>query len=272
MDEGSELSAVVGPLGPPAVAHGVAVEWRNCASKLFKRAQCSASAATLTPEQQRAEEYNRTMQKKMSNPFEYHPELGLYYHEVAPGLLCGTQLRTPADIERLAGEEGVNVVVSLQQGCDLAAWGVNFADLQWRAGELSVSLQRCPAVDFDPHSLRRTLPVAVSRIADAAKAGKRVYVHCTAGLGRAPAACIAYLYWVSSDETMREGSNWSLTKAYERVTSIRPCGPKRDAVRGATFDLLDSRPHSAFSSLPGDAYSFLSDHDRDKLQGRLADR
>ena len=23
----------------------------------------------------------------------------------------------------------------------------------------------------------------------------RVYVHCTAGLGRAPAVCIAYLYW-----------------------------------------------------------------------------
>ena len=113
---------------------------------------CSAGAATLTPEQQRAEEYNRTMQKcvqanttlrvflvffqefkgvarcatslywrllpvcacaaeacglrlsrRMSNPFKYHPELGLYYHEVAPGLLCGTQLRTPADVERLAG-------------------------------------------------------------------------------------------------------------------------------------------------------------------------
>ena len=41
--------------------------------------------------------------RKMSNPFQYHPELGLYYHEVAPGLLCGTQLRTPADVERLAG-------------------------------------------------------------------------------------------------------------------------------------------------------------------------
>ena len=44
-------------------------------------------------------------------------------------------------------------------------------------------------------------------------AGKRVYVHCTAGLGRAPAACIAYLYWVADDCSLREGGNWSLDKA-----------------------------------------------------------
>lgn len=43
--------------------------------------------------------------------------------------------------------------------------------------------------------------------------GKRVYVHCTAGLGRAPAACIAYLFWASQDATLREGGNWSLDKA-----------------------------------------------------------
>ena len=53
------------------------------------------------------------------------------------------------------------------------------------------------------------------------------------------------------------------------MTSIRPCGPKRDAVRGATFDLLDGRPHAAFSSLPDVSYAFLNDEDRGKLQVRL---
>ena len=52
------------------------------------------------------------------------------------------------------------------------------------------------------------------------------------------------------------------------MTSIRTCGPKRDAVRGATYDLLDARPHAAFGSLPGNAYAFLSDRDREKLQVR----
>ena len=123
---------------------------------------CLAAPATLTPEQQRAEEYNRTMQKcvevsithhetqleltglayrlgrcvlaslpvcacaanacglllrrKLSNPFQYHPELGLYYHEVAPGLLCGTQLRTPADVERLAGAHHFTCAVAFPVG------------------------------------------------------------------------------------------------------------------------------------------------------------
>ena len=51
-------------------------------------------------------------------------------------------------------------------------------------------------------------------------AGKRVYVHCTAGLGRAPAACIAYLYWVADDCSLREDGNWSLDKA--RPAPYRP--------------------------------------------------
>lgn len=51
------------------------------------------------------------------------------------------------------------------------------------------------ARDFDPHSLRSTLPGAVRALHRELEAGRRVYVHCTAGLGRAPAVCIAYLYW-----------------------------------------------------------------------------
>lgn len=50
-------------------------------------------------------------------------------------------------------------------------------------------------VDFDGESLRRTLPRIVLTLEGALSAGGRVYIHCTAGLGRAPAACIAWLYW-----------------------------------------------------------------------------
>ncbi len=45
----------------------------------------------------------------------------------------------------LAGEERVATVISLQQDCDLATWGVDFAALEWCAGELGVSIERCPA-------------------------------------------------------------------------------------------------------------------------------
>lgn len=51
------------------------------------------------------------------------------------------------------------------------------------------------AVDFDPHSLRNHLPRMVSVIEHNISEGRTVYVHCTAGLGRAPASAIAYLFW-----------------------------------------------------------------------------
>ena len=51
------------------------------------------------------------------------------------------------------------------------------------------------AKDFDPHSLRLVLPTAVAHIHATIQHGGKAYVHCTAGLGRAPAACIAYLFW-----------------------------------------------------------------------------
>lgn len=55
------------------------------------------------------------------------------------------------------------------------------------------------ARDFDPDSLRSGLPKAVSSLEWAISEGKgRVYVHCTAGLGRAPANAIAYMFWFCS--------------------------------------------------------------------------
>jgi hypothetical protein len=46
--------------------------------------------------------------------------------------------------------------------------------------------------------------------------GKKVYVHCTAGLGRSPAVAIASLYWFT---------DMQLDEAYAYLTGIRPCGP-----------------------------------------------
>ena len=86
-------------------------------------------------------------------------------------------------------------------------------------------------------------------------------MHCTAGLGRAPAACIAYLYWFQ---------DFQLGEAYQHVTSIRPCGPRYDAIRAATYDLLDGRGWDAFDSLPPVSYSELNEHDKANLRARLS--
>lgn len=123
-----------------------------------------------------------------------------------------------------------------------------------------MQLVRKPARDFDPNSLRATLPAAVASLDDAQQHNHRVYVHCTAGLGRAPAVVIAYLYWFLG---------FTLDDAYKHLTDIRPCGPKRDAIRGATFDLMTRRDWHEFDHLPSHAWSDLDEEQRALIQKRV---
>jgi hypothetical protein len=95
----------------------------------------------------------------------------------------------------------------------------------------------------------------------------RVYVHCTAGLGRAPAVCIAYLYWYA-DRYSNQPLSY-LDDAYRTLTSLRPCGPKKDAVRAATFDLLKGHDDRPFEHLPDHAWATLSRHDMATIQNKV---
>ena len=55
--------------------------------------------------------------------------------------------------------------------------------------------RRVPARDFDEDDLRQNLPQCVAALDQLLTAGNTVYVHCTAGMGRAPSTVIAYLVW-----------------------------------------------------------------------------
>jgi len=58
-------------------------------------------------------------------------------------------------------------------------------------------------------------------------------------------------------------------QANKHLTGIRPCGPKKDAIRGATFDLLDGRPWEEFQHLPPVSYSELNQDDKANLRNRI---
>jgi hypothetical protein len=61
-----------------------------------------------------------------------------------------------------------------------------------------------------------------------------VAVFVRAGLGRAPATALAYMYWLRG---------WQLDEAYDALTGKRRCSPRVEAIRAATADMLtDSRP------------------------------
>lgn len=207
-------------------------------------------------------EYNKKMAERMGwidNPYEYRPERGLYYHYIQEDVLCGSQPRSVDDIELLR-LENVATLLTLQQEKDLEYWGVDFSELEEAASDSDIEYVRVEAVDFDGDSLRRVLPRAVATLEKARLQSGRVYVHCTAGLGRSPAVIIASLFWLYDID---------LDEAYEYVTSIRPCGPNKDAIRGATFDLLDDRQWHEFQHLPDDAFKYLSSDDRRRIRENL---
>ncbi|XP_051180346.1 phosphoglucan phosphatase LSF2, chloroplastic [Lolium perenne] len=222
----------------------------------------SSSAAAETGGSGRMEDYNTAMKRMMRNPYEYHHDLGMNYAVISDSLIVGSQPQKPEDIDHLKDEENVAYILCLQQDKDIDYWGIDFQAVVTRCRELGIQHMRRPAVDFDPDSLRKQLPKAVSALEWAISQGKgRVYIHCTAGLGRAPAVAISYMFWFE---------NMDLNTAYNKLTSIRPCGPSKKAIRSATYDLAKSDPNKeAFETLPEHAFEGVSVSERKLIQDRV---
>lgn len=264
-----EISSSVGIL-PASVWGGI--RRRRASSNAccrLRRVHASSSSFPLIAVGESSDmvkQYNQEMAEKMGwndalkNPYEYHPERGIYYHYILEDVLCGSQPRSPDDIAHIAIEEDVRAILNMQADRDLHHWGVDLHSLQQTAKVLDVAYLRTPAADFNPHSLRATLPGAVAALERARLDHGRVYVHCTAGLGRAPGVVIAALYWFS---------DLQLDDAYEYLTQIRPCGPNRDAIRGATYDLLSGRHWDGFTHEPSHAFATLSSSDKAEIRSKL---
>lgn len=208
------------------------------------------------------EEYNTAMKRMMRNPYEYHHDLGMNYTLITDNLIVGSQPQKPEDIDHLRQEQNVAYILNLQQDKDVEYWGIDLQSIVKRCQKVGIRHMRRPARDFDPDSLRSGLPKAVSSLEWAISEGKgKIFVHCTAGLGRAPAVAIAYMFWFC-------GMN--LNTAYDTLTSKRPCGPNRRAIRGATYDLAKNDPwKEPFESLPEYAFEDIADWERNLIKDRV---
>jgi protein-tyrosine phosphatase len=207
-----------------------------------RRARKTAVAAAAASDDEniteaKSNDYSKDMQAKMGTTLTYRHELGINWDTITPDLIVGSCLQTPADVDRLAEEAGVTTVFCLQEDCDLDYFGIDVAGIAARCAERGdIRHVRFPIRDFDPFELRRLLPRAVARLALAHRPpgqpgseGGSVYIHCTAGMGRAPAAALAYMTWLRG---------WDLDQAYAHLRASRACSPKLEAVRAATTDLL----------------------------------
>jgi len=134
---------------------------------------------------------------------------------IRPALLVG-EYPTPEDAAWLRDEHGVTVVVSLQDDADLASKGLRLAALEGAYREHGLGFHRIPVPDGDDGNLAARLDDIVALLTRLVDGGERVYLHCNAGLNRAPTAAIAFLL-------VREGL--SLTAARDAVKQARHCVP-----------------------------------------------
>ncbi|KAK9911552.1 hypothetical protein M0R45_035451 [Rubus argutus] len=206
---------------------------RRMAVKAISGSTPSAETSGTEVKEEKSDIYSNTMTEAMGAVLTYRHELGMNYTFIRPDLIVGSCLQTPKDVDKLRSI-GVKTIFCLQQNSDLDSaryFGVDIGAIQEYAKEFDdIEHLRAEIRDFDAYDLRLQLPAVVSKLYKAInRNGGVTYIHCTAGLGRAPATALAYMFWVQG---------YKLEDAFKLLLSKRSCCPKLEAIKNATADIL----------------------------------
>jgi len=134
------------------------------------------------------------------------------------------------DVDRIRAGTRASAMLSLQHDACLAEFSIDLDALHRRCRELGIVPRRHAIRDFDPTDMRLRLPGAVRALAGLLADGHRVYVHCTAGIGRSALTVLGYLTFV-------EG--YSPDQAIGLIRTRRDCvSPNWEAYFGCRDDLI----------------------------------
>ncbi len=163
----------------------------------------------------------------------------LNWGEIRHDLVIGSCPIRPMDIDRICDNTDVSALLSLQTDDCRTGLGIEADVLEERASIRGLHVLHAPMRDFDAQDQRERLPRAVGRLRELLTGGHRTYVHCTAGINRAPLVVLAYLTFV-------EGV--SLPDAVALIKRGRPeASPDWGAYHGCRQDAL--APHRATVAL-----------------------
>ncbi len=135
--------------------------------------------------------------------------------EIIPELLIGEYPRVQ-DIGWLRRNFRVTAVHNLQDDDDLRINGLDILELRALYESEGIRFLRTPIPDGSADAMRAHLEHALNGLRSLVAPGERVYLHCNAGLNRAPTLAIAYL---------RACRRMSLDEAVAHVKKRRACGP-----------------------------------------------
>jgi protein-tyrosine phosphatase len=136
-------------------------------------------------------------------------------------VLLGPELETRKDYERMS-DLGVTSVLDLRG---------EKADDREALDARGIHYKRVPVTDFEAPS-EEQLREAVAWMRAEVASGRRVYVHCAAGIGRSSTVVTAFLM---------EEYGWSRERAWAHVESRRPIVKQTESQRSALIALEESR-------------------------------
>jgi protein-tyrosine phosphatase len=135
--------------------------------------------------------------------------------EITDALVIG-EYPAPEDIAWLKETYGITAVHNLQDDEDLRINGLDAEELRAEYAARGIVFVRTPIQDGSADAMALRLEAALEDLCALMKSPGRVYLHCNAGMNRAPTLAIAYL---------RARGQMSLDEAMLHVKRRRPCGP-----------------------------------------------
>ena len=95
-------------------------------------------------------------------------------------------------------KDGITAVLNVQSDLDLLHRQINWNSQLKAYKENNMLITRYPIIDFNPQDLINKLKGAGDLLDKLINENNIVYVHCTAGMSRAAATVICYLYYYQS--------------------------------------------------------------------------
>lgn len=152
------------------------------------------------------------------------------FSRLEENIFIGSAPQSSVDSARLK-QMKITAVVSLQSDADLKSHRIDWKKLQSAYQYNDIVVQRFPVVDFDELDLGNKLADPVQALNSLLELGHRVYVHCNAGVCRAPATVLGYLCHYRGME---------IEAGLEYIRSQRPqAHPYISAVEKALMTLSD---------------------------------
>lgn len=116
------------------------------------------------------------------------------FNRIEEDIFVGSAPRNQIDVKRLDSQLKVTAVLSLQSDADFKNYKIDFDEISNAYQTVDIQFYRFPITDFDAVDMSKKLVEPVQMLANLLDQDHRVYVHCNAGICRAPGTVLGYLH------------------------------------------------------------------------------